>query len=263
MKKKIFKILSWGLLITYLFIILSFVSSKQQNTLCTKVNIKIKGKERFIDSTSISNLFINKGISLKNKPINSINFDEIEKTVLSQAEVAITEVYSEYNGELTIEVSQRKPILRIMPMDISLNPFYIDLQGETMPLSEKYTSHVSVLSGNISADFIKSNGNDSIVNNKVKKVYNYTLNDVYEFAKYLFYHELWSVQIEQIYIEKNYEIELIPRVGNHIIILGDLDNYKYKLYKLEAMYKEGFKLANWNNYSIINLKYSNQVVCKK
>ncbi|MFY9590545.1 MAG: cell division protein FtsQ, partial [Bacteroidales bacterium] len=74
---------------------------------------------------------------------------------------------------------------------------------------------------------------------------------------------LWGSQVEQINISPKGDIELVPRVGNHVIILGNLDNYEYKLKKLETLYLKGFDIVDWNKYSSINLKYSDQVICKK
>jgi cell division protein FtsQ len=76
-------------------------------------------------------------------------------------------------------------------------------------------------------------------------------------------HELWNAQIQQIYIARNKDVEIVPVVGNHIIVLGSVTDYKRKLWKMEAMYREGFKLADWNAYHKISLKYSNQVICSK
>jgi cell division protein FtsQ len=65
------------------------------------------------------------------------------------------------------------------------------------------------------------------------------------------------------YIHKDHEIELIPRVGAHIIHFGDISDYKYKFFKLKAIYEKGFNALGWNKYEHINLKFSNQVICTK
>ena len=61
----------------------------------------------------------------------------------------------------------------------------------------------------------------------------------------------------------NKEIELIPRVGNHIILLGSEEEMEAKFEKLMLFYKKGVQQTGWNQYSIINLKYKNQLVCVK
>ena len=76
-------------------------------------------------------------------------------------------------------------------------------------------------------------------------------------------HELWSAQIVQIYVNNQGEYELIPRIGPHIIILGDLEDYRAKFEKLELFYKDGLNHVGWNQYLKINLKYKDQIVCTK
>ncbi|MEP7169164.1 MAG: cell division protein FtsQ, partial [Bacteroidota bacterium] len=73
----------------------------------------------------------------------------------------------------------------------------------------------------------------------------------------------WNAQVEQIYVTEQSEIELIPRVGNHRIILGDASQLDEKFNKLMIFYKQGLNNTGWNNYNTINLKFTNQVVCTK
>ena len=76
-------------------------------------------------------------------------------------------------------------------------------------------------------------------------------------------NEFWDAQIEQIYVREDQKIELIPRVGDAVIILGKLDNYAEKLDNLYHLYQKGFNVMGWNHYSTIDLQYKNQIVCTR
>ena len=67
----------------------------------------------------------------------------------------------------------------------------------------------------------------------------------------------------QLHINENKEVELIPRVGNHVILLGGEEEMEEKFEKLLLFYQKGIQQTGWNKYSIINLKYKNQLVCVK
>lgn len=55
-------------------------------------------------------------------------------------------------------------------------------------------------------------------------------------------NEFWNDQIEQIYVYPDNDIELIPRVGNHRIMLGTLDEFEEKLANLKlSMNKRSLK----------------------
>lgn len=90
-------------------------------------------------------------------------------------------------------------------------------------------------------------------------------------------NELWRNQIEQINVLPDRGIELVPRVGNHIIYIGNLpetnlidkreqainDFVNKKMNRLEKFYKYGLSQAGWNKYSYINIEFDNQIICKK
>jgi cell division protein FtsQ len=96
-------------------------------------------------------------------------------------------------------------------------------------------------------------------------------------SKTIMYDDFWKNQIEQINILPDKGVELIPRVGNHIIYLGALpesnlkkerkkeieDFVTHKLDRLKKFYKYGLSQAGWNKYSYINLEFDNQIICKK
>ena len=67
----------------------------------------------------------------------------------------------------------------------------------------------------------------------------------------------------QVYINSEKDVDLVTRVGNHTVKMGSLEGYENKLNKLYAFYKNALPLEGWNKYSVINLKYGNQVICKK
>ena len=59
------------------------------------------------------------------------------------------------------------------------------------------------------------------------------------------------------------EFELIPSVGNHSVLIGDVNDLGEKFSKLKIFYREGLNHTGWSQYSEINLKYRNEVYCTK
>ena len=75
--------------------------------------------------------------------------------------------------------------------------------------------------------------------------------------------EFWKAQVEQINVTKDRQIELVPRVGDHLLILGTADNVEEKLERLMNFYEKGLDNVGWNKYRSISVAYDGQVVCKK
>jgi cell division protein FtsQ len=154
----------------------------------------------------------------------------------------------EMDGVIHVEISQRQPILRIVnKFD---QDFYIDQHGLKIPLSENFTAKVLVATGNI----------EELFANRVDSLHNDLTKDLFRTADFIRKDSLWSAQIVQIYVDDNKEIELIPRVGNHRILLGSADSLATKFDNLLVFYKQALPKVGQDAYKVINVKYANQVV---
>jgi cell division protein FtsQ len=58
------------------------------------------------------------------------------------------------------------------------------------------------------------------------------------------------------------QLELIPRAGDHTVLLGELDGTeRARLENLRLFYLDGLRHEGWNTHGYINIKYNNQIVC--
>lgn len=121
--------------------------------------------------------------------------------------------------------------------------YYIDENGDIMPTTSSFTAYLPLATGYITHSYAKS--------------------QLYPMAVYLKNNPFWDAQIEQIYVTENNEIELIPRIGDNLILLGKIDNFEQKLENLQCLYEQALSKVGWNKYDTINLKYNNQVICSK
>lgn len=228
---------------TCLLILMGFISRKQKDLCCQKIDININYEQGnyFIEREDIIAIMKSAGIEVKEPSLSKINYDHLETLIQSDPIVAKAEVYSTIEGTLKIDVFQRKPVIRIMT-NRNIGDFYIDEEGAKMPLSPKFTSRVLIVNG-----YVKES----------------MLDDLFLLAKYVNKNKFWKAQVQQIYIDLNGVIVLIPRVGNHKIIFGDMTDYEEKFEKLMIFYKKGLNNIGWDRYKLIDLKYKNQVVCTK
>lgn len=249
-----------------MFAMLGFVNHNQKAMLCSGVNVKIDDKVQhdFIDVPEVLSL-INSNSKIIGKPVGSINISLLEKKLMSNPYVDKAEVYSSVDGKLQVNVTQRDPLVRIINMRDE--HYYIDRNRMLMPVSERYTTPVIVASGFIYNSFTMmklpeyvadtTEGDSALFRTKP------VLEQVYEVAQFLDKDTFWNAQTEQIYVNEMNELELIPRIGNQRILLGNSDGLEEKFHRLYIFYTKGLKSTGWNNYSVINLKYQNQVVCTK
>jgi cell division protein FtsQ len=262
--KKFRFILIWIPIFIYLIIISGFISESEEGLLCNDIKIKIldSADVKFINKGDILDLLAQDNRKILGYPANLIDLRELEHFLMSHQAIKNSELYFTEKGKLNIEITQHKPLVRIIN---SMNKgYYIAEDGNIMPLSEYFSPYVMVVSGHIheSFDIEKTNNIMDIdvknVNKKERIIY-----DIYRLAEYINKDDFWRSQIVQIYVNEKYEFELIPRVGPHIIEFGDIGYFEEKLEKLRTFYLEGLNKTGWNKYSFLNLKFKNQIVCIK
>ena len=77
----------------------------------------------------------------------------------------------------------------------------------------------------------------------------------------------WRAEIVQIVVSTmssgDPEIELVPRAGDHTVLLGSLDDVDEKLERLLSFYENGLRNIGWESFRTISVKYKGQVVCTK
>ena len=89
------------------------------------------------------------------------------------------------------------------------------------------------------------------------------IKELYELGLFLKEHPFWDAQIQQINVTAAKDLELVPRVGEHIIFIGKPGNYEKKFDRLKTFYKKGLNQVGWNKYSRISLEFENQIICTK
>ncbi|MDR3338532.1 MAG: hypothetical protein LBT25_00305 [Candidatus Symbiothrix sp.] len=214
----------------------------EKNTVCEIVQVSVADtlERHYMTEAEIRRMLQNAGLSPVGKRISEINTTAIEDKLAENRLIKRAECYKTIEGTVKIKVYQRIPVLRVFSPN---GTYYIDNEGEQMPVPRNFAAYVPVAGGAIESKYART--------------------QLYEFALFLHKDKFWNAQIEQIYVTPNGDVELTPTVGNHQIILGKIADYKENLDKLRLFYEKGLNKVGWNRYSLINLKFKNQVVCTK
>lgn len=263
MKQKL-KIAAWICCVLGVVYLLFATQSYQEKTAVQDpdVLIQVADENAFLTKAELMlrmkryGLFYNKQLS---KQLNTV---QIERIIKNMPEVEHVEVFKRLGGKWGIYIKVRQPIARVF--NNAGESYYIDVNGVTMKPSSNFTARILVFSGFIpdKADSLtvhEIEQNDSLKNNRL-------IDEIYHVAKVLHEDEFLSAQIAQIQRNKWGDFVMIPRVGNHRIILGTANSeqrVREKLTKLKIFYKEGMPYVGWNTYKTINLKYRNQLVCTR
>lgn len=243
----------------YLVIMPVFYSNWHNSKPCKNIEITITDSSdyHFVTKRDIQNTIIKNNGNIVGKPLKEIKMDEIENTMSGYRELKTAEVFMSIDGTLHIVGDQRTPIMRVMPDNGG--DYYVDDEGVVIRRRNLYTPRLHIVGGNVNISQAMLDG-VSVLDTSIK---NSILKDIFYLVNYIRRDDFWSAQIDQIFVNGNDEIDLIPRVGNHTIHLGSADNYKGKLNNLEVFYDRVLPEVGWNKYSTINLAFKDQIVCKR
>jgi cell division protein FtsQ len=263
--KKIIMISLWSIFTVGIVLLMSFAGKEHSKRICTKPNIVIEQKDaqQFLKEEDILKLLADHNKMPEGKEMSTIDIPSLEKLILTHPAVESAEVYMTIGGEVNIHIKQRRVIARIM--NLANESYYIDDRGMLMPWSEEYTAPVILVNG-FFADSYGAMYNQSLdkVNADTAIKTSTVLDDIWQVTKRIDADTFLHAQMIQLYVSPDKGLELIPRIGNHVIVLGDISDLDEKFKKLMIFYHDGLeRTGNWNDYSYIDLQYKNQIVCTK
>jgi cell division protein FtsQ len=232
-----------------MFVLLAAANRKQQQHNCRQVVVNIKGEKFYVDKADILKA-LQSGVhgSLIHKPVTAFDLSVLEKKLEDQSWIRDAELYFDSKDVLHVWVSEREPIARVFTA--AGTTFYIDSAGKRLPLLNKLSARVPVVTNFIAAK--RLNGGDSIL-----------LKEVTDLVQYISGDDFWKAQIAQIDITPAHTFELIPVVGNHIIRLGSAKDYKEKLQRLFVFYQQVLSKTGFDKYAVLDVQFDGQVVASQ
>ena len=235
-----------------LFMSIGFSERQQESNTVKDIIIKIDNfhENHFIDEQDIVRLMQLDQENLKGAPLSRINLKEIENNIKSDRFVKDAELYSDIKGNLVVRAELRRPIARIIREN---GPdVYLGEDGTIMPVSEKFTARVVLISGQYTHQFMK-----------LQNIYNHEDgSEIMDMLMTIRDDDFWRAQITQLDFDKKGRIILLPQIGNQSIEFGRAEQLNLKLKKLKIFYKEILPQMGWNKYKRISLEFDGQIVAE-
>ena len=262
--KILLNVVIWTALAVYLVLAAGYCSRQQSDRLCTGLRITVKDslKTGLVTAESVRGILVGHRMKLTGARLDTLNLLAVEDALTKRPSIRSARVYSTLDGKLHIEVEQRIPVARIQTENGYR--FFLSADGYVMPLQSSSFIDVPIITGTPALPFgTNFEGKIPSAKDAEKKTpENYLfLQNLINFVEFLEQDAFWGGQVVQINIIQGNEVELIPRVGRGVILLGSLEHYREKLEKLYTFYRQGLAYEGWNKYAHINIKYKGQVVC--
>lgn len=245
------------LLAVYLVVaVVAFNRPETGAVLCSTVSISVTdGSDNgFVDAAEVKRRLVAEGLYPIGCPVDEVMSRRIEEHLKESPFVRTAECYKTVSGAVIIDVTQLKPVIRIKASDG--DDYYVDDKNSVMPKSD-YVSDLIIATGAISRS--------------------YATNSLATLGRTLMGNAVWASLVEQIHVNADRTVDLVPRVGDHIVHLGALpatpasqDGGRAveefacrKMRMLEHFYRYGLSAAGWNKYSYIDIEFDNQIICRR
>jgi cell division protein FtsQ len=218
----------------------SFTSHRNSMRKVKKIEVVFVGENSlFLKPETVNKLLIEKNKDLETLNKEGLDLNKLEKSLSHHQMIQKADVFISVDGALKAVVEQKTPIGRVFDEKGS---FYIDYEGNKMPLSDNFTARVPLLSGEIGA----------VKKEKLSEVLGMIAGD--DFLK----KNIIGVQVLPngglIMANRNYDYQI--DFGRTINIERKFKNYK-------AFFQKAVLDSTLGKYRRINLKFTKQVVCIK
>ncbi len=240
-----------------MLVLLIAAMGKQKKNTCTGYSIIIKdgrNEKYFLSETDIMQLLktaVNGDIKGQSK--SNFNLRQMENLLEENAWIKDAQLYFDNKDVLHVVVAEREPVARIFTA--RGKSFYIDEDENGIPLSQNLSTDVPVFTG--VPDREDRRKKDSLL-----------LREIGHTAKFISSQPFWRAQTAQVHLVKSdvnsdWEFEMVPVIGNHIIKLGNGYKIEEKFNRLFIFYKEVLSRTGFDKYKTIDVRFAGQVIGSK
>jgi cell division protein FtsQ len=196
---------------------------------------------------------------LQGTPMSQIDVGAIQVAVNRHPAIQSCNVYMGVDGILNIDIQQRAPMFRVMNSDGS--GFYVDTLGQSFNLLDRSVAYVPIVSVEGVMGAMEFPATRAYYDeNTLGLTY---LDELVTFGNHMRNHADLKDWTEHVHLTAMGTLEVIPRIGRHVIDYGSIYNLEMKTKMLFQFYRSQLYITDLEKYSRINLNFENQVICEK
>ncbi len=232
--------------------LIAFGERKQGGSVCKEIVVELENlqENHFLDEADVMKLVEGSGQTIKGVGIDRINLKAIESKLKYDKHILDAELYGDLKGNLMVEVEMRRPVARIVQSDAP--DAYIAEDGVVMPVSEKYTTRVVLISGPFVKKFLEAE--DLNVMDEGKQLL--------KMIEFINADKFWKAQVAQLDIDRDGKITIYPQMTGQRVEFGRPEDIEVKFKKLMIFYKEILPQRGWTKYERVNLEYEGQIIAE-
>lgn len=228
------------LIIAVLLFLFNFAQKRNNQREIGPIKVEfLSNKNYFLTQEMVNNLLIQNLPRTSKIVKEDLDLNKLEQVLLKNQMIESSEVYVDINGTLHADVVQKTAIARVINNG---EAYYLDSKGDTMSLSSHFSARVPVVVG----ELLPQN----------KKLFNDVLNRIYE-------DPFLKMSITGIKITPDQSLYFDVRDYKYSIEFGKMNEVERKFTNYKAFVHYMQKDTLMNQYSNVNLRFTEQVICTK
>jgi cell division protein FtsQ len=225
-----------------------YAQSNNEQPTCSAIDIRIENPAfSFVTHQDIASILEDRGIEVGETHVKEIQISRLEKRIVENPWVKSVNMYISAGRCLHVQVMQKQPVLRLQPEDTTMHACYLDADANPVPLSSQYIAQVPILTA--------PRLGYSQIDLQWKR-------EAVELAEYIQSDSFWNAMVTQINLNPKQGFELIPALGEQLILVGHAENLDDKMKRLLAFYLSGLQTIDWQKYDQIDVRFDKQVVAR-
>ncbi|MCQ2066854.1 MAG: cell division protein FtsQ [Bacteroidaceae bacterium] len=242
MIKRILSIILAVLAAGYLVFSLVSLTGRSSDSTCKGLDVRIHDSLDYnlLKPESVISLLQRSGLDPTGRDMSQADLDSMEHVLLKHPLVLSAECFRTSSGTVKVRIESCTPVVRVLASNGA--DYMVDSRGRILEHSG-CVMQLPVATGHITRE--------------------YAVTHLLEAVRAINRSRFWAAQVEQINVTSRGEMELVPRVGNHIISLGTGEDVDEKLDRVLSFYENGLERIGWNKYSRVSAAFAGQIVCRK
>lgn len=230
-------------IVGYMVVAFLLPDREKDSSVCNNIELSFIDNvgEGYISLKEVKAQLLKSPLNPIGKKMDQIQIIPIERQLEKHPLIERVDCYKTPSNKIGVEVLVRRPLFRIM--GARGENYFIDRNGKVMPYTPKFVGLLPIATGYISKEYAQQY--------------------LYPFVLFLEKNSFWSNQVEQINVDSKQNVELVCRVGDHMVEMGKMEDYEQKLARVKKFYEKALNKIGWNKYSRINVEFSNQIICTK
>lgn len=237
------------------FAIARMNKDRRHQVTCAGVKVEFAEDFNFVTAEDIEGYLVKDYGAYIGQRLDSLDLAKVEQILERKGAILKTDAYTTPDGYLNVKVYQREPVVRFQKGSTG---FYADEKGFIFPLQDNYTSSVPIVDGAIPLN-VTAGYKGEPATGKEKQ----WLSRVIAMIRYMGESKVWAGNISQITVQSGGDLVMVPRQGKEVFIFGQPTEIAGKFERMGKYYTAIVPDKGEGYYSTVNLKFKDQIVCRK